>query len=127
MGRKKLEVNEDAARQLGDHLRQLRRAAGYRAVADASDTPGCPAAMQTIYAYERGTLVPSLRQFLELVEFYSLDTRDAPADVRPQAIVAIVDALSSPLYYVERARELTARLQARSSSRRARRPREQEP
>jgi hypothetical protein len=34
---------------------------------DAADAPGCPAAMQIIYAHERGGLTPSLKQFLDLV------------------------------------------------------------
>jgi DNA-binding XRE family transcriptional regulator len=33
---------------------------------DAAEAPGCPAARQTIHAYERGGLTPSLKQFLEV-------------------------------------------------------------
>ena len=77
MARKKLEpVDEATARTIGGLLRDLRRAAGYRAVRDAAARPGCPAAQQTIYAYERGGLVPSLKQFMELVEFYAFGARD---------------------------------------------------
>ncbi len=72
MPRKKQEpVDTEVARTIGGLLRDLRRTAGYRAVKDAASVPGCPAAQQTIYAYERGGLVPSLKQFMELVEFYS--------------------------------------------------------
>ena len=53
-------------RTIGALLRELRRAAGYRSVDKAADVPACPASTATIYAYERGGLVPSLAQFLEL-------------------------------------------------------------
>ncbi len=39
---------------------------------EAASANGFPAARQTIYAYERGGLTPSLKQFLELVEFYAV-------------------------------------------------------
>src|SRR5207249_5994242 len=95
--RKKQEpVDTETARRIGGLLRGLRRSAGYRAVKDAAQNPACPAAQQTIYAYERGGLVPSLKQFMELVEFYALQTPDAPADVRYQGVAAMVSALSTP-------------------------------
>jgi hypothetical protein len=34
---------------------------------DAAEAPGCPAARQTIYAYGRGGLTSSPKQFLDLV------------------------------------------------------------
>ncbi len=64
---------------IGALLRELRRAAGYRSVEGVASKKGSPASRQTIYAYERGGLVPSLAQFLALVEFYVLD---APAPGR---------------------------------------------
>jgi len=110
--RKKQEpVDADTARRIGGLLRGLRRSAGYRAVKDAAAEPGCPAAQQTIYAYERGGLVPSLKQFMELVEFYALQTPDAPADVRYQGVAAMVSALSTPAYHLTAALDLIDRLQ----------------
>src|SRR6266540_6035724 len=115
--RKKQEpVDTDIARGIGGLLRDLRRTAGYRAVKDAASVPGCPAAQQTIYAYERGGLVPSLRQFMELVEFYAFRARDSLADadrlaLRYQAVAAMVQALSLPAYHVTEALDLVARLQ----------------
>src|SRR5436305_9501089 len=104
MPRKKLErVDEESARTIGALLRGLRRAAGYRAVKDAASRPGCPAAQQTIYAYERGGLVPSLKQFMELVEFYALQTPDASDAVRYQGVAAMVSALSTPAYHLTEA------------------------
>ncbi|HEX9377368.1 MAG TPA: hypothetical protein VGB19_14170 [Actinomycetota bacterium] len=117
MARKKLEpVDRATAETIGGLLRGLRRAAGYRAVRDAAARPGCPAAQQTIYAYERGGLVPSLKQFMELVEFYAFRARDSPADtdrqaLRYQAVAAMVQALSLPAYHVTEALDLVARLQ----------------
>ncbi len=117
MARKKLEpVDRATAETIGGLLRGLRRAAGYRAVRDAAARPGCPAAQQTIYAYERGGLVPSLRQFMELVEFYAFRARDSLADadrlaLRYQAVAAMVQALSLPAYHVTEALDLVARLQ----------------
>jgi hypothetical protein len=103
-------VHPEEARAIGGLLRGVRRSAGYRAVRDASSVPGCPAAQQTIYAYERGGLVPSLKQFLELIEFYAL--RDgAPEPARYRAIAAINGALASPAYHVPEAFELIRRLQ----------------
>ncbi|MFM7719144.1 MAG: hypothetical protein ACKO8G_06630, partial [Actinomycetota bacterium] len=77
---------------------------------------GCPAARQTIYAYERGGLVPSLGQFLELVEFYALRAKrrtDAKPeeDLRAQAVAAIARVLTLPAYRVSEAHALMARLQ----------------
>ena len=117
MARKKLEpVDRATAETIGGLLRGLRRAAGYRAVRDAAARPGCPAAQQTIYAYERGGLVPSLKQFMELVEFYAFRARDSLADtdrqaLRYQAVAAMVQALSLPAYHVTEALDLVARLQ----------------
>lgn len=117
MARKKLpRVNPQEAQIIGALLRGLRRAAGFRAVQDAVADPSCPAARQTIYAYERGGLVPSLAQFLELVEFYALKAelgRDAKPveDLRSQAVVAVVTALTMPCYHMTEAMRLMARLQ----------------
>ncbi len=124
MARKKQPaVAEQDARVIGALLRGLRRAAGYRAVQYAAGQPGCPAAKQTIYAYERGGLVPSLKQFLELVEFYSLTVTpgtDAklPEDLRAQAVAAVVHALSLPAYHVTEAAALIAQLQPGPPARR---------
>ena len=117
MARKKLPpVDPDEARIIGALLRGVRRAAGFRAVQDAANDPHCPAARQTIYAYERGGLVPSLAQFLELVEFYALKAELGPDakpidDLRSQAVVAIVTALTMPCYHMTEAMRLMARLQ----------------
>jgi hypothetical protein len=120
--RKKQEpVGADVARKIGGLLRGLRRTAGYRAVKDAAAIPGCPAAQQTIYAYERGGLVPSLKQFMELVEFYALLTPGAPVETRYQAVAAMIDALSSPAYHLPEARALIARLMPEPSRGRRRR------
>lgn len=111
MARKKREpVPTETARHIGGLLRGVRKAAGYRAVHDAVRTPGCPAAQQTIYAYERGGLVPNLPQFLELVEFYA-GADDASPEARYRAIAAIDAALESPAYHVAQATELRRRLQ----------------
>jgi hypothetical protein len=118
MARKKLQpVAQEDARAVGSLLRGVRRAAGFRAVQDAADAPGCPAARQTIYAYERGGLTPSLKQFLDLVEFYAItaqprpDAKDAE-DLRAHAVAAIASALALPAYHVVEAMGLMARLQA---------------
>jgi len=97
-------------------LRGLRRAAGYRAVQDAASASGFPAARQTIYAYERGGLTPSLQQFLELVEFYALqpgrgDGAKPEEDLRSQAVAAVSRALTLRAYHVKQANELIERLQ----------------
>ena len=117
MARKKqVPIAEEDRRTLGGLLRELRRAAGYRSVERAADTRGCPAARQTIYAYERGGLVPSLHQFLELVEFYVLRAPRAEgakpeADLRAQGVAAVIRALALPAYHVSEAMELVARMQ----------------
>jgi hypothetical protein len=117
VARKKLPpVAREDARTIGALLRALRRGAGYRAVADAAAASGSPAARQTIYAYERGGLVPSLPQFLELVEFYALKAKRGPdakteEDLRVQAVAAVVRALSLPAYHLTAANQLIERLQ----------------
>ena len=68
------------------------------------------------HAYERGGLVPSLAQFLELVEFYALKASpgwDAKPteDLRSQGVVAVVTALTMPCYHMTEAMRLMARLQ----------------
>jgi DNA-binding XRE family transcriptional regulator len=118
MARKKLQpVALEDARAVGSLLRAVRRAAGFRAVQDAADAPGCPAARQTIYAYERGGLTPSLKQFLDLVEFYAITAQPRPdakdrEDLRAHAVAAIASALALPAYHVVEAMGLMARLQA---------------
>jgi transcriptional regulator with XRE-family HTH domain len=117
MARKKLPpVPREDARTIGALLRALRKSAGYRAVQDAAAASGFPAARQTIYAYERGGLTPSLQQFLELVEYYG--THPVPADgakpvedLRTQAVAAVSRALSLRAYHVPQAHELIERLQ----------------
>ena len=122
MARKKLEPVDDAtARAIGGLLRDLRRAAGYRAARDAASRPGCPAAQQTIYAYERGGLVPSLKQFMELVEFYCLETESAPLAVRYQGVAAMIMALGTPAYHIPEALDLINRLQPPPTAGRRRR------
>jgi hypothetical protein len=122
--RKKQEpVDTEVARTIGGLLRDLRRTAGYRAVRDAASVPGCPAAQQTIYAYERGGLVPSLKQFMELVDFYTLQTEDAPPAARYQGVAAMVAALSSPAYHLPEAMDLINRLQPAPAAGRRRRKR----
>ena len=117
MPRKKSEpVDQDTARTIGGLLRGLRRSAGFRAVRDAAAQPGCPAAQQTIYAYERGGLVPSLKQFIELVEFYATRHRDGLPEegrtqIRYQAVAALMRALTLPAYHVTEALDLIQRLQ----------------
>ncbi len=126
MARKKQQpVPAEEARAIGALLRNLRRAAGFRAVQDATADPSCPAARQTIYAYERGGLVPSLSQFLELVEFYALKAELGPdakplEDLRSQAVVAVVTALTMPSYHMTEAMRLMARLQPPPSGKRRR-------
>ncbi len=113
MARKKLPpIDDDTARQVGHLLRSLRRTAGFRAVEQAAARPDCPAARQTIYLYERGDLVPSLKQFLDLVEFYALKTPAAPPDIRHEAVAAVVTAISLPAYHLTHATALVARLNA---------------
>jgi hypothetical protein len=122
--RKKQEpIQTEVARTIGGLLRGLRRTAGYRAVKDAAAIPGCPAAQQTIYAYERGGLVPSLKQFMELVEFYALQTESTSEAVRYQGVAAMVAALSSPAYHLPEAADLINRLQPPPAAGRRRRKR----
>lgn len=112
MPRKKLDpIDAETRRTIGALLRDLRRAAGYRAVHDAAAVKECPAAQQTIYAYERGGLVPSLKQFMDLVEFYALKSDGAEPEIRYMAVAALVKALSLPNYHVSEAFELIQRLQ----------------
>ncbi len=103
---------------IGAVLRDARRAAGYRSAETAAAAPRCPASRQTIYAYERGGLVPSLPQFLELVEFYVLGPAPSPAtgrkpepDLRALGVAAVTRALALPAYHVTEAHELIARMQ----------------
>jgi DNA-binding XRE family transcriptional regulator len=121
--KKQQPVQTEVARTIGGLLRGLRKTAGYRAVKDAAAVPGCPAAQQTIYAYERGGLVPSLKQFMELVEFYALQTEGAPESVRYQGVAAMVAALSSPAYHLPEAADLVNRLQPAPAAGRRRRKR----
>jgi predicted transcriptional regulator len=117
VARKKLPpVTREDARTVGALLRGLRRASGYRAVQDAASASGFPAARQTIYAYERGGLTPSLQQFLELVEFYAFhpvatDGAKPVEDLRSQSVASVARALSLSVYHVKRAQELMERLQ----------------
>ena len=121
MARKRqVPVEEDVARTLGGLLRDLRKAAGYRAVKDAAAAASSPAAQQTIYAYERGGLVPSLPQFLELVEFYALGSPGAKKEIRYMAVAAVHRALSLPVYHVPAALDLIQRLQPSPSAGRRR-------
>jgi hypothetical protein len=124
--RKKQEpIERDVARTIGGLLRGLRRSAGYRAVKDAASVNGCPAAQQTIYAYERGGLVPSLKQFMELVEFYALRTERVPPEdreiVRYQGVAALIAALSTPAYHLPDVVALINRLQPAPAAGRRRR------
>src|SRR2546427_639067 len=109
--KKQAPIDSDIARSIGGLLRGLRRTAGYGAVRDAAQVPGCPAAQQTIYAHERGGLVPSLKQFMQLVEFYALKTEGAPTEVRLQAVAAMTAALFTPAYHIPEAFDLIKRLQ----------------
>jgi hypothetical protein len=126
MARKKLTpVTREDARTIGALLRGLRRSSGYRAVQQASSASGFPAARQTIYAYERGGLTPSLEQFLELVEFYAThqvpgDGAKPDPDLRAQAVAAVSRALTLPAYHVKEAQELMERLQPSLDEGRAR-------
>ena len=117
MARKKQPpVSAEDKQIVGMMLRDLRRAAGYRSVETASARDGCPASRQTIYAYERGGLVPSLAQFLELIEFYTLDGQTPTGakpqeDLRAQAVSAVTRALTLAAYHVPAAWDLISRLQ----------------
>jgi DNA-binding XRE family transcriptional regulator len=117
-------ISDEDREVVGRLLREVRRAAGYRSVETAARVPGCPAARQTIYAYERGGFTPSLAQFLELVEFYVLE---APAegakpveDLRAQGVTAVVRALSLPAYHLTTAVDLIGRMQPIAPARRRR-------
>lgn len=103
-------------RVVGGLLRDLRKASGYRSVEVAAAQPDAPSSRQTIYAYERGGLTPSLAQFLDLVEFYvlrtpHLDGAKPTEDLRAQGIAAITRVLTLPLYHVAAAQDLIARIQ----------------
>lgn len=113
MARKqKAPVAREDAKGIGDALRTLRRTAGYASVEKAVESSKCPAARQTIYAYERGALTPSLPQFLDLVEFYALRTPKAPPEIRDTAVSVVVRALTLPVFHVTEAMALIAELQA---------------
>jgi DNA-binding XRE family transcriptional regulator len=113
-------VSDADKRVIGTLLREVRKAAGYRSAETAAETSGCPASRQTIYAYERGGLVPSLAQFLELIEFYVLGSapprataRKAEIDLRTLGVSAVSRALTLPAYHVAQAHELMRRMQPR--------------
>jgi hypothetical protein len=118
-------ISDEDREVVGRLLREVRRAAGYRSVETAAGVAGCPAARQTIYAYERGGFTPSLAQFLELVEFYVLEAPAADAkpveDLRAQGVAAVVRALSLPAYHVTEAMDLIGRMQPIAPVRRRRR------
>ena len=112
--KKQSPVSVQDRKVIGGLLRDIRRAAGYRSVESAAATKGCPASRQTIYAYERGGLVPSLPQFLELVEFFVLEAPmpDAPGakpgtDLRAHGVAAVTRALTLPAYHVTQAKDLS--------------------
>jgi hypothetical protein len=120
MARKKREpIDREVARRMGGILRDLRKSAQFRSVEDAATTKGCPAAQQTIYSYERGGLVPSLRQFLDLVRFCAT-ARDGGSGSRYQAVAAIQAAMASPAYGFAEAQELMRELQPEPSRGRTR-------
>jgi transcriptional regulator with XRE-family HTH domain len=121
-------ISAEDKRSVGATLRDLRRAAGYRSVEAASSVKGCPASRQTIYAYERGGLVPSLAQFLEIVEFYTLEAPPTPTarpdeDLKALGVAAVTRALTLQAYHVPRAWDLIARLQSDHAATTARRKR----
>ena len=77
---------------------------------------------QTIYAYERGGLTPSLPQFLELVEFYVLvaphpDGAKPEEDLRSQGVASVARALALEAYHVVPAQKLMARMQPKARRR----------
>jgi hypothetical protein len=110
-------VSHEDRELIGALLRGLRRGAGFRSVDSAAAREDCPAAMATIYSYERGDLTPSLAQFLELVEFYVLGAPPRPKGARPEpdlraaGVVAVTRALTLPAYHVVDAQSLIARMQ----------------
>lgn len=118
--KKQQPISADDKRVIGALLREARRSAGYRSAETAAAAPTCPASRQTIYAYERGGLVPSLVQFLELVEFYVLGSAPSPesgrkpeSDLRALGVAAVSRALTLPAYHVAQAHELMVRMQPR--------------
>ena len=121
--KKQSPIDADVARRIGGLLRGLRRSSGYRAVKDAAADSRCPAAQQTIYAYERGGLVPSLKQFMELVEFYALQSAGATLATRYEGVAAMVAALGTPAYHFPEALDLIDRLQPEPAAGRRRRKR----
>jgi DNA-binding XRE family transcriptional regulator len=120
-------ISDEDREVVGRLLREVRRAAGYRSVEAAARVEGCPAARQTIYAYERGGFTPSLAQFLELVEFYVLrapvrgDGAKADDDLRAQGVAAVTRALTLRVYHVPDAMDLIERMQPVAPVRRRRR------
>jgi Helix-turn-helix domain len=109
-------ISAEDRRVVGALLRDLRKAAGFRSVDGAAVEAGAPSSRQTIYAYERGGLTPSLVQFLDLVEFYVLraphrDGAKPDEDLRAQGIAAVSHALALPVYHVSAAQDLIARMQ----------------
>ena len=120
-------ISDEDREVVGRLLREIRRAAGYRSVEGAAGVAGCPAARQTIYAYERGGFTPSLAQFLQLVEFYVLrapvrgDGAKADEDLRAQGVAAVTQALTLRVYHVPDAMDLVARMQPVGPVRRRRR------
>ena len=123
MARKKLTpVRDDERELIGGMLRDLRKASGHRSVESAAADPDCPASRQTIYAYERGGLVPSLAQFLDLVTFYVVEhpvsaAAKPEADLRAQGIAAVARALTLEAYHVPQAVALMARMQSEPGGR----------
>jgi DNA-binding XRE family transcriptional regulator len=116
-------ISAEDRRIVGGLLRSLRRAAGYRSVEAAAAVPGAPSSRQTVYAYERGGLTPSLPQFLDLVEFYvlrapHLDGAKAEDDLRAQGVAAVTRVLALPLYHVAAAQDLVAQMQPGSRRKR---------
>ncbi len=110
-------VSDDDKQVIGTLLRELRRGAGYRSVEKAAGVTACPASRQTIYAYERGGLVPSLAQFLELTEFYVLQAplsvpgAKGDGDLGALGVAAVARVLTLPAYHVLGAHDLMARMQ----------------
>jgi hypothetical protein len=116
-------ISPEDRRVVGTLLRDLRKAAGYRSVDAAAAEDAAPSSRQTIYAYERGGLTPSLVQFLDLVEFYVLraphgDGAKPDDDLRAHGIAAVSRALGLPLYHVTAAQDLIARMQPGTRRRR---------
>ena len=118
MARKKQPpVSPEDRELIGALLRALRRAAGFRSVDMAAARDDCPAAMATIYSYERGDLTPSLAQFLELVEFYVLGAPPRPKGAKPETdlraggVAAVTRALTLRAYHLVDANDLVARMQ----------------